>query len=202
MGVALLGLLLPLLLQEGRAAAMTRASTSSNSTTREPPVGWMGECQEVSQSIPAPWPRLARPISPPPESLSPCTKRHTTPQILGFDFVAPIEEPGGASSVCRRLWDRAVAHYPPEEQQPHMQQQQQQQAEPSPQHQSKPFFGPWHFGSGHSGEEMGPLGTSGEYATFKVCTRVVCVYLRLPACMRLNHPPALTHRIVIQHISQ
>lgn len=32
----------------------------------------------------------------------------------------------------------------------------------------KPFFGPWHDDHGDSGG-MGPLGTSGEFATFRVC---------------------------------
>lgn len=94
------------------------------------------------------------------------------------------------SVLCRRLWDRAVAHQP----QQHAaaaastllrggSTSTQQPQQPPQEHDShKPFFGPWHFGSGRSrggvdgdgdGDGMGPLGTSGEFATFKVRDREI-----------------------------
>lgn len=85
--------------------------------------------------------------------------------------------------VCGRLWDRAVLHQHQHEQglpPGHLRGSSDDQhadtttANPIPQqHQHtkprKPFFGPWHDDSGPSSNGgMGPLGTSGEFASFKV----------------------------------
>jgi hypothetical protein len=106
------------------------------------------------------------------------------------------------SVACHRLWGRALAH---------QQHQHEQQPEPpasallrggssstsspnpspNPQSCQKPFFGPWHFGSGDGNgngrdEGVGPLGTSGEYATFKV--RPSCSTRELNGKIQHNTP--------------
>jgi hypothetical protein len=230
MGLLLLSLLL--LAVEGRAATSTSTSIGVDLDSRRrtgPPAAWMADCGQVSACcLPQhgwEW-TLSRPIPRPLFWARHCwltntTLPHTTytpNQILSTSPETAAAGPTGddaLSTVCGRLWARAVAHQHHHELLPSQmlrgdsrgssgssrssnsggigeqdgraadttipaipQEQQQQQHTKKPR-KKKPFFGPWHDDNGDS-EGMGPLGTSGEFATFKV--RMYCMYARVVGC--------------------